>query len=91
MRLRTFGGGERIRQAAQSMIDQQMPENFLLDQNGRCPMTKPCKRCGHAFEEHAPDHNYPDSQKCWHGAASGEGCAVAYDDRCKDYVNPDGK
>ena len=51
-------------------------------------MNKPCKRCGHAFDEHAPDKNYPDSQKCWHGAASGEGCAVAYDDRCRDYQEP---
>jgi hypothetical protein len=49
---------------------------------------RPCKRCGHSWEYHAPDRNYPDAQKCWHGAATGEGCAEKYEDRCKDYIAP---
>jgi hypothetical protein len=50
---------------------------------------KPCARCGHAFEVHAPDRNYPDALRCFHGAGTGEGCAVKYPDRCKDYVEPE--
>ena len=50
---------------------------------------KPCKRCGHAFEMHAPDVSFPDVQRCFHGASTGDGCTEKYDDRCKDYVAPD--
>lgn len=41
--------------------------------------------CGHRFDVHAPDVNYPDSQRCFHGAATGDGCAEKYDDRCRDF------
>ncbi len=50
---------------------------------------KPCKRCGHSFDEHAPDVNYPNAQRCFHGAATGDGCAPKYADRCKEYQDPD--
>jgi hypothetical protein len=50
---------------------------------------KPCKNCGHAFEEHAIDRNFPDSQRCFHRAGTGEGCHHEYDKRCKNYVDPD--
>lgn len=53
-------------------------------------MTKPpCARCGHAYADHAPDVNYPNSERCFHRAATGEGCAPKYGDRCKQYVNPE--
>ena len=52
-------------------------------------MNKPkCARCGHAEADHAPDVSYPDSRRCFHKAATGEGCAEKYDDRCKDYLPP---
>jgi len=50
---------------------------------------KPCKNCGHAFEEHAIDRNFPDSQRCFQRAGTGEGCHHEYDKRCKNYVDPD--
>lgn len=43
---------------------------------------KNCKHCGHGYEFHASDHNHPDTEPCWHGAVSGDGCD------CKQYVNP---
>lgn len=52
-------------------------------------MKKPCKRCGHAFAEHASDLNYPDTMRCFHKAGTGEGCAERYSDRCPNYVDPD--
>jgi hypothetical protein len=52
-------------------------------------MKKPCARCGHAYEVHAPDRNFPNTQRCFHRAVTGEGCAEKYDDRCKDYVDPE--
>jgi hypothetical protein len=45
-------------------------------------------RCNHPFEEHASDLNTPDAMRCWHGAATGDGCTVKYDERCPDYVSP---
>ena len=54
-------------------------------------MKKPCKRCGHAWDEHAPDVSFPDSLRCFHGAATGEGCTEVYDERCKNYVDPEEK
>jgi len=50
-----------------------------------------CADCGHPFEEHAPDVMFPNSNRCFHGAVSGEGCQPKYDDRCKNYVNPKDK
>jgi hypothetical protein len=52
---------------------------------------KPCKRCQHPFEEHAPDRNFPDQLRCFHKAATGEGCAEKYAERCPNYVNPEGR
>ena len=60
-------------------------------------MKKPCARilndgkvCGHAFDEHAADRNFPDQLRCFHGAVTGDGCADKFDDRCSDYLDPDG-
>ncbi len=50
---------------------------------------KPCKRCGHAFADHAADVNYPDALRCFHRAATGDGCAEKYSERCKEYIDPD--
>ena len=50
---------------------------------------KPCAKCKHPFAEHAPDVNFPDSQRCFHGAATGDGCAPRFADRCNNYENPD--
>jgi hypothetical protein len=50
---------------------------------------KPCAECGHDYAQHAPDVNFPDALRCFHGAATGEGCKDKYDQRCKDYVNPE--
>jgi hypothetical protein len=50
---------------------------------------KPCARCKHAFEEHAPDVSYPEALRCFHLAGTGEGCTEKYDERCRDYVDPD--
>ena len=50
---------------------------------------KPCATCQHSFDEHAPDVSFPDTMRCFHGAATGEGCHPEYDSRCKNYVNPD--
>jgi hypothetical protein len=47
-----------------------------------------CKRCGHPWADHAIDTNYPDAQRCFYRAATGEGCAERYADRCKDYLAP---
>jgi hypothetical protein len=44
--------------------------------------------CGHAFAEHAPDVNFPNSLRCFHGAGDGTGCTEKYADRCKQYVEP---
>jgi hypothetical protein len=52
-------------------------------------MKKPCADCGHAFDVHAVDINFPNSQRCFHNAATGEGCRPAYEDRCKQYVDPE--
>ena len=52
-------------------------------------MKPPCKRCGHAYDVHCADTNYPDSLRCFHLAATGEGCAEKFDDRCKQYVGPE--
>jgi len=52
-------------------------------------MKKPCAKCHHPFTEHAPDVSFPDSLRCFHNAATGEGCTEKYDDRSKDYVDPD--
>lgn len=51
----------------------------------------PCGDCGHAFAAHAPDVSFPNSQRCFHGAATGEGCREKYDERCKQYVPPKGE
>ena len=40
-----------------------------------------CKRCGHPFEEHASDETHKDTERCWHGAVSGDGC----EHQCKNY------
>jgi hypothetical protein len=50
---------------------------------------KPCAACGHAFESHAPDVNFPNSLRCFHGAGDGSGCRERYDERCKNYVAPE--
>ena len=50
---------------------------------------KPCANCHHAFSEHAPDRNHPNTSPCWHLAGTGEGCTSKYDERCKNYVDPD--
>lgn len=34
----------------------------------------PCKKCGHSEAEHAGDVQHTDTQPCWHGAATGDGC-----------------
>ena len=52
---------------------------------------KPCAACGHAFESHAPDVNFPNSLRCFHGAGDGSGCRDCYDERCKNYVAPEDK
>ena len=54
-------------------------------------MKKPCKDCGHAYEYHAPDVNHPNVERCFHGAATGDGCREVYDERCKQYVDPEGE
>ena len=46
---------------------------------------KPCKRWGHAYAEHATDINHLDALRCFHGAATGDGCADKYEDRCANY------
>ena len=67
---------------------------------------KPCKRCGHAYAEHATDINHLDALRCFHGAATGDGCADKYcakcdfrfdilfgvfEDRCANYIDPEVK
>ena len=52
-------------------------------------MKKPCKNCGHAEAYHAPDVSYPDVQRCFHGAHDGTGCKDKYDERCRNYVDPE--
>jgi hypothetical protein len=42
-------------------------------------MKPPCKKCGHSELEHAGDRNHVDTQPCWHGAVTGDGC------ECKNY------
>ncbi len=51
-------------------------------------MNPPCADCGHPFDEHAPDVNFPDTLRCFHGAVSGEGCRDKYNERCRNYVHP---
>ena len=51
---------------------------------------KPCANCGHAWEVHASDVNYPEALRCFHNAATGIGCTEKYADRCRDYVDPEG-
>jgi len=55
------------------------------------PTSKPKCVCGHDEAEHAPDVNFPDSLRCFHGAATGEGCAPKYDERCKQYTPKEAK
>jgi hypothetical protein len=50
---------------------------------------KPCAACGHSFAAHATDVNFPNSLRCFHGAVTGDGCREKYEDRCKNYVNPE--
>jgi hypothetical protein len=50
----------------------------------------PCGDCGHPFEEHAFDVNNPKAMRCFHGAATGDGCRPVYDERCKNYVSRQG-
>jgi hypothetical protein len=52
------------------------------------PPNTPCKNCGHRFDVHAPDINYPVALRCFHNAGSGEGCAAKYSDCCKNFVYP---
>ena len=54
-------------------------------------MKKKCADCGHPWEEHAPDVSFPDSERCFHGAGDGSGCRDKYDERCKNYVDPETK
>ena len=51
-------------------------------------MKGPCKRCRHPFIEHAAEPSAPEAVRCWHGAATGEGCTEKYADRCPNYVDP---
>jgi hypothetical protein len=48
----------------------------------------PCGDCGHSFDSHAPDVSFPNVQRCFHGAATGDGCRYEYSERCKNYVPP---
>ena len=52
-------------------------------------MKKPCKDCGHGYEFHAPDRSYPELERCFHGAGDGTGCREVYDERCRNYVDPE--
>ncbi len=52
-------------------------------------MKPKCANCGHPYESHAIDRNFPDTERCFHGAGTGEGCTPAYKDRCKKYVHPE--
>jgi hypothetical protein len=40
-----------------------------------------CASCGHSYFYHAPDLQ-TDKNKCWHGAATGDGC----EHECKQFV-----
>jgi hypothetical protein len=64
------------------MRSHQRKEKTMTENQG------PCKRCGHVWADHAVDINYPDAQRCFYRAATGEGCALSYDDRCRDYLAP---
>jgi len=55
--------------------------------NGPCArILKDGSKCGHPFAEHASDLNHPDALRCFHGAATGDGCTHKYDERCPNYV-----
>ena len=54
-------------------------------------MKKKCADCGHDYSEHAPDVSFPDTERCFHGAGDGTGCKEKYDERCKQYVDPEEK
>ena len=32
--------------------------------------------------------SFPNVQRCFHGAATGDGCRYEYSERCKNYVPP---
>ena len=61
----------------------------LFTEMDGAPVKKPCADCGHAFEVHAADVNFPNSLRCFHNAATGEGCRPVYDERCKQYKDPE--
>ena len=52
-------------------------------------MKKPCKDCGHSYDVHCTDVNCPNVKRCFHGAHDGTGCREVYDERCKQYVDPE--
>jgi hypothetical protein len=52
-------------------------------------MKKKCADCGHDYSEHCPDVSYPDALRCFHGAGDGTGCREVYDERCRQYVDPE--
>ena len=54
-------------------------------------MKKPCKDCGHSYDVHCTDVNYPDTLRCFYNAATGDGCREKYDERCRQYVTSEEK
>ena len=40
-----------------------------------------CKQCGHDYESHASDETQKDTERCWHGVVTGDGC----EQQCKKY------
>lgn len=52
------------------------------------PCHVPSGGCGHRFDVHAADVNYPNILRCFHSAGNGDGCTEKYADRCKNFVYP---
>jgi hypothetical protein len=44
-------------------------------------MSEPKCTCGHAELDHASDETHKDTERCWHGVVTGDGC----EQQCKKY------